>query len=152
MKACVVFIVFSLAGVQALLAANLSPVSSSAQIFRSAQPGQSGTPAPISRAYRLTFLDSALYTSVLAYRAMDYFSSLPCLHSRYCGEAELPHAVVATRPGFAVFEVGMAATEIGSSWWLHRHGRGNLARAMDVFSISTGTWGVVHNYSVPKYD
>ncbi len=152
MKTCVVFMVFFLAGAQGLLAASSELVSSSAQMVRSAPSISSRSRSAPARAYRLTPLDSALYTSMLAYRTMDYFSSQPCLHSMFCGEGELPHYVVATKPGFVAFEAGMAAGEIGSSLWLHRHGHGKLARTVDVFSISTGTWGMVHHYGVRKYD
>jgi hypothetical protein len=98
------------------------------------------------RSSSIGFTDLSLYASVIAYRAMDYLSTEPCVHSLSCEEKELPHFVVDTKPGFIVFEGSAAAAEITSSYLLHRRGHAKLAREFDVLSIGAGTWAVQHNY------
>jgi hypothetical protein len=100
------------------------------------------------RPYHIGALDASLYAGVVAYRALDYLSTEPCVHSLYCEEKELPQFVVNTKPGFIAFEASAAATEIASSYLLHRRGHGKAARAFDAFSIGSGSWGVEHNYAL----
>jgi hypothetical protein len=83
-------------------------------------------------------LDYALYSSVVAYRTLDYFSTSKCAHDPLCHERELPRAVVETDAGLAAFEAGMAGIELGTSVWLHRHGHHRLARTIDVLSVTSG--------------
>ena len=108
-------------------------------------------PPGVPKRYRIGLIDGSLYTSIIAYRTLDFFSSQPCLHSHFCAEGQLPALVVETKPTFITFEAAMAFGEIGTSLWMHHHGRGKMARAIDLFSVSTGASVVHHNYAVPKY-
>jgi hypothetical protein len=100
------------------------------------------------RAYRVGLPDAALYTAIVSYRVLDFFSTQPCVHSSYCKEEELPQFVVNTKPGFAAFEFCAAAGEIVSSYALHRRGHGRLARTFDAFSVASGALAVSHNYAI----
>jgi hypothetical protein len=149
-RAALLLTLFSLIGLNAYAApkadAEADPdpsLVSVSQSFATTPPG------PKNRAPAL--IDTALYTSVLAWRTMDFFSTEQCIHSPHCSERELPTWLVQSRPAFATFEIASAAGEIMASRWLHAHGHGRLARACDIVSVSSGTWAVAHNYAVHRY-
>lgn len=94
--------------------------------------------------------DYSLYAGVVAYRVGDYVSTESAL-ARGQHEVELPAALVANKPGFAAYSLGLAALEIGSSVYLHKHGHAKLARIADVISITTGGATDIHNAMAPTY-
>lgn len=104
---------------------------------------------PGKRAPRL--LDTALYSSVIAWRTLDFFSTEQCLRSTNCSESQLPAWLVERKPAFAAFEAGSAAGEIAASRWLHARGHSHMARALDLVSVSCGTWSVAHNYAILRH-
>jgi hypothetical protein len=128
----------------------LSTFASAEAPLRSRAPTLSSEITPFSHAgaYHLDLIDYSLYGAVITYRALDFFSTEPCVHSHYCEEKELPQFVVNTKPGFIAFEASATATEIISSYLLHRRGHGRMARTIDVFSIGSGAWAVDHNYTL----
>jgi hypothetical protein len=110
-------------------------------------------PANVSPGKRMpalldTTLDTALYTSVVAWRTLDYFSTEQCLRSAHCRESQLPAWLVQSKPTFIAFEAGSAAGEIVASRWLHARGHGRMARTLDMVSVTCGTWSVAHNYAI----
>jgi hypothetical protein len=111
------------------------------------------TPAAVSPGKRMpalldTTLDTALYTSVVVWRTLDYFSTEQCLRSANCRESQLPAWLVQSKPTFIAFEAGSAAGEIVASRWLHARGHARMARAFDLVSVTCGTWSVAHNYAI----
>jgi hypothetical protein len=82
-------------------------------------------------------VDFALYGGVAAYHALDYWSTERTIAAGG-HEVELPKSLVASKPGFAAYEVGMSALQIGGSVMLHKHGHKKLARFADAVSISAG--------------
>jgi hypothetical protein len=130
------------AGPEADLVADPSLVSTS-QAF--------ATSPPVAKNRAPGLIDGALYTSIITWRTMDFFSTEQCIHSPNCSERELPTWLVQSRPAFATFEIASAAGEIMASRWLHAHGHGRLARACNIVSVSSGTWAVAHNYAVHRY-
>jgi hypothetical protein len=107
------------------------------------------SPAAASPGKRMpALLDTALYTSVVAWRTLDYFSTEQCLRSANCREGQLPAWLVQSKPTFIAFEAGSAAGEIVASRWLHARGHSRMARAFDLVSVSCGTWSVAHNYAI----
>jgi hypothetical protein len=110
-------------------------------------------PAVVSSGKRMpalldTTFDTALYTSVVAWRTLDYFSTEQCLRSANCREGQLPAWLVQSKPTFIAFEAGSAAGEIVASRWLHARGHARMARAFDLVSVTCGTWSVAHNYAI----
>ena len=93
-------------------------------------------------------LDDVLYTSIAAYRTLDYLSTRRALAGG-AHEVILPQWVVENRGTFIAFEGLATASEIGGSVWLIRHGHRRIARAMNVMSIGLGTQAVVNNYTEP---
>jgi hypothetical protein len=81
--------------------------------------------------------DYALYGGVAASRALDFWSTERTIAAGG-HEVELPKGLVASKPGFAAYEVGMSALQIGGSVMLHKHGHAKLARFADAVSISAG--------------
>lgn len=94
--------------------------------------------------------DYSLYAGVVAYRVGDYVSTESAL-ARGQHEVELPAALVASKPGFAAYSLGLAALEIGSSVYLHKYGHAKLARIADVLSIASGGATDIHNALAPTY-
>ncbi len=115
---------------------------STSQIEAAALPSAKRMPA---------LVDTALYGSVVAWRTLDFFSTEQCLRSTNCSESELPAWLVESKPAFIVFETGTAAGEIVASRWLHARGHGRMARALDLVSLTCGTWTVAHNYSIQQH-
>lgn len=99
----------------------------------------------VRRDTRLTKVDYALYAGVLVYRTGDYFTTRRILKNGG-HEYEMPYAVVSTGAGFATFSAGMAAIEIGSSVYLHRHGHAKMARWIDTLSVGGGSATVTSNW------
>jgi hypothetical protein len=93
-------------------------------------------------------LDDALYASLAGYRTLDYFSTR-CALAAGAHEVILPQWVVDNRGTFIAFEGLAAASEIGGSVWLIRHGHRRMARTMNAVSIGLGVQAVVHNYTEP---
>ena len=107
------------------------------------QPMRS-TPVRIERAQPHA-LDISLYTSIAAYRTLDFLRTRQVL-AEGGREAELPQWVVNTPATFLAFEGLATATEVGSSIWLIHHGHRRVARAMNIISVGLGAETVAHNY------
>jgi hypothetical protein len=92
--------------------------------------------------------DYALYAGVFAYHIGDFISTERNL-DQGGRELMLPQALVSNKPAFAAYSVGLAALEVGSSIYLHRHGHEKLARLGDTLSVSSGgavvAWNLSHS-------
>jgi hypothetical protein len=124
------------------------PIAETTMVSTS-QPAE--TPSQTAGKLVPALLDAGLYTSVVAWRTLDFFSTEQCIHSPNCYESELPTWLVESKPAFIAFEGGSAAGEIVASRWLHARGHGRLARLLDLVSVTGGTWAVAHNYANKRY-
>ena len=80
-------------------------------------------------------------------RTADWISTQQCMRTPGCREAELPQAIAKSKPGLAVFELGMTGLEIwGSNKLARKHPK--LAIFADTLSMVSVTATVGHNYSV----
>jgi len=81
-------------------------------------------------------------------RTADWISTQQCVRmAGICHEAELPNAIAKSKPGLAVFELGMTGLEIwGSNKLARKHPK--LAIFADTLSMVSITATVGHNYSV----
>jgi hypothetical protein len=101
-------------------------------------------PAPQVKRHNFNRYDYAIYGGVVAYRLGDYFTTERVLATGGY-EVELPKSFVETKAGFMAYSLGMAALEIGSSIYLHKHGHAKLARFADALNIAAGGATDLHN-------
>lgn len=98
----------------------------------------------VPTAQKITRVDKALYTGIVAYRAADYFTTERALDNG-AHEVIMPNFVVKDKPLFAAY-CGLAAFgEIMLSKHLHERGHAKMARIVNTLSIGGGIIAVGGN-------
>ncbi|HXZ81380.1 MAG TPA: hypothetical protein VEG30_15735 [Terriglobales bacterium] len=90
----------------------------------------------------------ALFGAITMSRLADVHSTYRNMRLGY-PEAELPQALVNSRPGFVAFSLGMVGANVGAAYLFHRAGHHKLERATSYIHFAVITASAARNYAIP---
>jgi len=90
----------------------------------------------------------ALFSAITVSRLADVHSTYRNMRLGY-PEAELPQALVNSRPGFVAFSLGLVGANVGAAYLFHRTGHHKLERATSYIHFAVITTSAARNYAIP---
>jgi len=90
----------------------------------------------------------SLFSAIAVSRMADVHSTYRNMRLGY-PEAELPQALVNSRPGFVAFSLGMVGANVGAAYLFHRAGHHKLERATSYIHFAVITASAARNYAIP---